>query len=158
MGTLIQSIFHTEAAELRMLGALGCDVTTLGNHEFDYRSEGLAGALRAAVESNDPVPSLVLANIDWEAMEAEGLTEDQKLLKEAFGAYGMSDYTVITKGDVKYAVFGIFGENSLEDAPTCVLKFKKPSCSFFRSSRSHISVIIRNRAPGNRITQIYRSG
>lgn len=127
MGTLIQSIFHTEAAELRMLGALGCDVTTLGNHEFDYRSEGLAGALRAAVESNDPIPSLVLANIDWETMEAEGLTEDQKLLKEAFDAYGMSDYTVITKGDIKYAVFGIFGENSLEDAPTCVLKFKKPS-------------------------------
>ena len=32
MGTLIQTVYDTEAAELRMLGYLGCDVTTLGNH------------------------------------------------------------------------------------------------------------------------------
>ena len=41
MGTLIQTVYTTEAAELRMLGYLGCDVTTFGNHEFDYRSGGL---------------------------------------------------------------------------------------------------------------------
>ena len=44
MGTLIQTVYTTEAAELRMLGYLGCDVTTFGNHEFDYRSGGLADA------------------------------------------------------------------------------------------------------------------
>ena len=49
MGTLVQTIFHTDAAELRMLGFLGCDVTTLGNHEFDYRSSGLAGACAFSV-------------------------------------------------------------------------------------------------------------
>ena len=38
MGTLIQTVYTTEATELRMLGYLGCDVTTFGNHEFDYRS------------------------------------------------------------------------------------------------------------------------
>ena len=42
MGTLIQTVYETEAAELRMLGYLGYDVTTLGNHEYDYRSKGLA--------------------------------------------------------------------------------------------------------------------
>ena len=108
MGTLIQTIFHTDAAELRMLGALECDVTTLGNHEFDYRSAGLAGALNAAVESGEPVPAMVLCNIDWEAMEAAGLTEDQQLLKNAFKSNGMEDYVVFTKGDVKIAVLGIF--------------------------------------------------
>ena len=40
MGTLIQTVYDTEAAELRMLGYLGYDVTTFGNHEFDYRSQG----------------------------------------------------------------------------------------------------------------------
>lgn len=124
MGTLVQTIFHTDAAELRMLGAMGCDVTTLGNHEFDYRSQGLAGALNAALESGEPVPALVLCNIDWEAMEAEGLTPDQQLLKDAFEAYGMQDYTVLTKGGVKIAVLGVFGEESLACAPTCVLKFR----------------------------------
>lgn len=39
MGTLIQTVYDTQAAELRMLGYLGYDVTTLGNHEFDYRSK-----------------------------------------------------------------------------------------------------------------------
>ena len=37
MGTLVQTIYESEAAELRMLGEIGCEVTTLGNHEFDYR-------------------------------------------------------------------------------------------------------------------------
>ena len=59
MGTLVQTIFHTDAPELRMLGALGCEVSTFGNHEFDYRSSGLAGALYAAIECGEPVPALV---------------------------------------------------------------------------------------------------
>ncbi len=124
MGTLVQTIFHTDAPELRMLGALECDATTLGNHEFDYRSSGLAGALNAARESGDPVPAMVLCNIDWEAMEAEGLTKDQQLLRDAFAAYGMQDYIILTKGDVRIAVLGVFGEDSLACAPTCVLKFQ----------------------------------
>ena len=124
MGTLVQTIFHTDAAELRMLGTLGCDVTTLGNHEFDYRSSGLAGALNAAAASGEPVPAMVLCNIDWETMEAEGFTPDQQLLKDAFDAYGMKDYVVLTKGDVKIAVLGVFGKDSLACAPTCVLKFR----------------------------------
>ncbi|HBA49064.1 MAG TPA: hydroxymyristoyl-ACP dehydratase [Lachnospiraceae bacterium] len=124
MGTLVQTIFHTDAAELRMLGFLGCDATTLGNHEFDYRSSGLAGALNAARESGEPVPAMVLCNIDWESMEAEGLTADQQLLKDAFEAYGMKDYVVLEKGDVKIAVLGVFGRDSLACAPTCVLKFR----------------------------------
>lgn len=127
MGTLVQTIFASESAELRMLGELGCEVTTLGNHEFDYRSQGLAGSLYAASESGDPIPAMVLCNIDWETMEAEGLTEEQQLLKDAFDAYGMTDYTMITKGDVKIAVLGVFGEDSLACAPTCVLKFKDAS-------------------------------
>lgn len=127
MGTLVQTIYDTEAAELRMLGALECEITTLGNHEFDYRSSGLAGTLHAAKASGEPVPAMVLCNIDWASMEAEGLTEDQQLLKNAFDDYGMTDYTVLTKGDVKIAVLGIFGEDSLACAPTCVLKFRDAS-------------------------------
>ncbi|MGN0401252.1 MAG: bifunctional metallophosphatase/5'-nucleotidase [Acetatifactor sp.] len=124
MGTLVQTIFHTEAAELRMLGALECEVTTLGNHEFDYRSSGLAGTLNAARKSGDPIPSLALCNIDWKSMEAKGLTPDQQLLKEAFDNYGMADYVILNKGDVKVAVLGVFGKDSLACAPTCVLEFR----------------------------------
>ena len=71
MGTLIQTVFETQAAELRMLGYLGCDVTTLGNHEFDYRSKGLANMLTSAQASGDAVPAMVVCNVDWDTMEAD---------------------------------------------------------------------------------------
>ena len=126
VGTLAQTIFSSEAAELRMLGDIGCDVSTLGNHEFDFRSAGLAKALDTAIESNDPIPSLVLCNVDWESMEAQGLTEEQKLLKDAFQRYGVKDYLVLEKGKFRIAVFGVFGKDSLACAPTCVLTFQDP--------------------------------
>ncbi len=40
MGTPFQTIFTTDASELRLMGRVGFDVTTFGNHEFDYRSKG----------------------------------------------------------------------------------------------------------------------
>lgn len=126
MGTLIQTVFETQAAELRMLGYLGCDVTTLGNHEFDYRSKGLANMLTNAQASGDAVPAMVVCNVDWDTMEAEGLTEGQQRLKDAFTAYGVSDYTVLEKGDVDIAVVGVFGKDALACAPTCELKFEDP--------------------------------
>lgn len=126
MGTLIQTVFETQAAELRMLGYLGCDVTTLGNHEFDYRSKGLANMLTSAQASGDAVPAMVVCNVDWDTMEAEGLTEGQQRLKDAFDAYGVSDYTVLEKGDVDIAVVGVFGKDALACAPTCELKFEDP--------------------------------
>lgn len=126
MGTLIQTVFETQAAELRMLGYLGCDVTTLGNHEFDYRSKGLANMLTSAQASGDAVPAMVVCNVDWDTMAAEGLTEGQQRLKDAFTAYGVSDYTVLEKGDVDIAVVGVFGKDALACAPTCELKFEDP--------------------------------
>lgn len=124
MGTLIQVVFEEEAAELRMLGELGFDATTLGNHEFDYRSSGLANMLDGALASGDPLPAMVVCNVDWEGMQAAGLTEDQQLLYDAFERFGVRDYIVTEKAGVKIAVTGVFGEDSLACAPTCVLEFK----------------------------------
>ena len=70
MGTLYQTIYETEAPELTMMGRLGYDAVTLGNHEIDYRSEGVANMLHSAVENASQkmklhLPALVSANIDW---------------------------------------------------------------------------------------------
>ena len=56
MGTLYQTVYETQAAELRMLGYLGTDVTTMGNHEFDYRTKGLTNMLQSAMDSGDTLP------------------------------------------------------------------------------------------------------
>ena len=126
MGTLIQTVYDTEAAELRMLGYLGYDVTTFGNHEFDYRSQGLANMLTAAANSGETVPEIVVCNVDWDAMEKDGLSDGQKQIREAFETYGVKDYAMVQKGDVKIAVVGVFGKDALECAPTCELSFKDP--------------------------------
>ena len=126
MGTLVQTVYDTEAAELRMLGYLGYDVTTLGNHEFDYRSKGLANMLKVAKSSGETLPEIVVCNVDWDAMEKDGLSDGQKQIREAFEAYGVKDYVMIQKGDVKIAVVGVFGKDALECAPTCELSFKDP--------------------------------
>ena len=126
MGTLVQTIFEQEAAELRMLGVIGTDVTTVGNHEFDYRSKGLANMLKSAAHSGDPLPEFVLCNVDWETMEKEGLTEGQQLIADGFAEYGVKDYVVLQKGKVRIAVIGVFGKDALDCAPTCELIFKEP--------------------------------
>ena len=126
MGTLVQTVYESQAAELRMLGEIGCEVTTLGNHEFDYRSEGLSNMLKTAAASGDTLPELVVCNVDWEAMENQGLNEGQQAIKDGFEAYGVKDYVMLQKGDVSVAVIGVFGNDSLACAPTCELLFRDP--------------------------------
>lgn len=126
MGTLVQVLFEEEASEIRMLGMLGMDATTLGNHEFDYKAEGLANMMNAAVASGDSLPAMVVCNVDWDSMEEEGLSEDQKLLKAAFDNYGVEEYIVVKKGDVDIAITGVFGEDCLDCVPNCPLEFDNP--------------------------------
>lgn len=126
MGTLVQTIFETDAAEIRMLGQLGFEVTTFGNHEFDYRSKGLANMLNSAAASGDFLPELVVCNVDWKSMEAAGLNDGQQQIREAFDNYGVQKYVVLEKGDVRVAVTGVFGIDALDCAPTCELIFTDP--------------------------------
>lgn len=126
MGTLVQVVYEEEASEIRMLGELGFEVTTLGNHEFDYKAEGLANMLNSAVSSGDNLPSLIVCNVDWDKMEETGLTEDQQLLSDAFENFGVRDYIVVEKNGVKIAITGVFGEDCLDCVPNCPLEFENP--------------------------------
>lgn len=127
MGTPYQAIFKKKASELRLMGAAGFDVTTLGNHEFDYRSKGLSEMLERAVSAGSKagLPQLVIANIDWESTLADpALQADGQRLQKALENYGAKNYTVVERGGAKIAVFGIFGKESASYAPesgTCFL-------------------------------------
>ena len=126
MGTLVQVVYEEEAAELRMLGELGMDATTLGNHEFDYRAEGLANMMNSAIASGDTLPAMLLCNMDWDAMRGKGLTEDQQLIWDAFEKYGVKDYMVVNKGGVDIAVIGVFGEDAADCVAQCPVVFEDP--------------------------------
>lgn len=129
MGTLVQAVYENEAAELRMLGVLGMDATTFGNHEFDYGADGMANMLQSAIASGDKLPYILLCNMDGDAMKAAGLTDDQQALLKAYEAYGVRDYVVVEKGNVKIAITGVMGKNSIDCIPNLPVVFKDPVAS-----------------------------
>lgn len=121
MGTLFQTIYETQAPELRLMGQMGVDATVLGNHEFDYRSEGLMQMLQTALNSGDTLPQLLLCNVDWSDCD-----EEQAKMKAVFDEYGIKDYCIVEKNGVRIALIGVFGIDALACAPTCTLKFEDP--------------------------------
>lgn len=120
MGTLFQTVTREEAPELRMMGRLGYDAATAGNHEFDYRGAGFAHMLRSAKQSGDPLPALLLANIDYSSGESAGE------VRAAMDAYGAKGYEIFEKNGVRIAVFGLFGKNADDYAPLSGLVFSDP--------------------------------
>lgn len=124
MGTLYQTIYETDAAELTMLGKIGVEATTFGNHEFDYRAEGLSNmfhsALRNAEEDAElTLPQFLTANIDWK----KNKSDDNKLIQTALEDYGSKEYTVIEHDGVQIGVFGVLGEDAAACAPESGLEF-----------------------------------
>ena len=128
MGSLFQTIYASDAPELRALGAMGYDVTTLGNHEFDYRQQGLAGMLRAAVDSGDPLPAIVQANYTTPKDPDSG-----RDVAQALADYPVTDYVVLeregwsgTAGDdtLRVAVFGVLGADADACAPMSGMEYE----------------------------------
>ncbi len=126
MGSLFQTAFAAEATELRLMGAMGYDVTTFGNHEFDYLPKGLASMLNVAKDSGDPLPAIVDANYLPPKEGEEGYTADSAMMHKALDNYGVEDYVLLERGGVYIAVFGIMGVDSDDCAPNSGMVFADP--------------------------------
>lgn len=114
MGSLFQTAYATSAIELRMMGAMGYDATTFGNHEYDYLQKGLISMLNTAANCGDKVPPIVEANYNPPAKNQENYNKD---MIKALDNYGVKDYIIIERGGVYFVLFGIFGVDSDECAP-----------------------------------------
>ena len=123
MGSLFQTAYPTSAIELRMMGAMGYDATTFGNHEYDYLQSGLKGMLKAAVASGDTLPAIVCANYLPPREGQEGYDAD---LWASYNDYGVKDYTILERGGVYYVLFGIFGYDADDCAPNSGMVFENP--------------------------------
>lgn len=119
MGSLFQTAYPTSAIELRMMGEMGYDATTLGNHEFDYLPEGFASMLNVA--SQYQTPAIVDANY-W-----PGSHEDAELVTEAMTNYGVKDYILLERGGIHYAIFGLVGYDSDACAPNSGMILEDPA-------------------------------
>ena len=112
MGTLFHSGFMSESWELRLMAAMGYDAVTLGNHEFDFKPEGLAKSLARAREILVSPPPIVASNVVFTADDP-----GDRSLKEEFRRYPVHDYLVIEKGGIRVGIFGILGKKAMVDAP-----------------------------------------
>ena len=126
MGSLFQTAYPTSAIELRMMGAMGYDVTTLGNHEFDYLPEGFASMLNVA--SQYDTPAIVDANY-WPPTQedSEGCEDASVAVWAAMDNYGVKDYILLERGGIHYAIFGLFGYDSHDCAPNSGMILENPA-------------------------------
>ncbi len=136
MGSLFQTAFATSALELRIMGEMGYDATTFGNHEYDYLQSGLKSMLNAATESGDPLPQLVCANY---LPPREGQDGYDAELWEAYNEYGVKEYIIIEREGVYFAIFGIFGEDADDCAPNSGMVFEDPIDAAKRTVEAAVS-------------------
>jgi 2',3'-cyclic-nucleotide 2'-phosphodiesterase (5'-nucleotidase family) len=165
MGTPFQTIFKSEASELRMMGQMRYDVVALGNHEFDYRPDGLTKMLNTAAsfkgigtesikvyQENSKyyswventyslMPQIVQSNIDWKATLADKtLAPAATKLKAAMDNYGVKDYVIVEKQGIKMAVFGLMGLEAISQAPEAGVLWK----DYIARAKEIVSEIKRN--------------
>lgn len=124
MGSLFQTAYASLALELRMMGAMGYDATTFGNHEYDYMQAGLIGMLNSAVASGDALPPIVCSNYMPPLEGQDGYNPE---MWEAMNNYGVKDYIILERGGVYYAIFGIMGYIADGYAPNSGMVFEEPA-------------------------------
>jgi len=111
MGSLFHMVSREEALELGLMKEMGIEVTTLGNHEFDLKPDGLARILESAVRKGK-MPKIVASNLVFSDAK-EGDDRLEKLFKQGL----IKPYRVMQKGGLKIGLFGLVGEDAASVAP-----------------------------------------
>lgn len=106
MGTPFAAASRELGGELQLMGRMGYDATTLGNHEFDLGAEGLGLAIAMAVRAG-PVPAVLASNSDFSGADAT-LASLQQLATQGT----IRRYTVIERGGLRFGLFGVLGKEA----------------------------------------------
>ncbi|MEE4237776.1 MAG: 5'-nucleotidase C-terminal domain-containing protein [Anderseniella sp.] len=106
MGTAFAAATRETGAELRLLSMIGCDATTLGNHDFTFGPAGAASAITTAVEAGQS-PVVLATNSDFSA-PAEALEGLQRLGSEGW----VRDYMVIERDGLRFGLIGVLGREA----------------------------------------------
>jgi len=107
MGTPFAAATRETGGELRLMGAMGYDATTFGNHEFDLGPDGLGKSISTAVRAGR-IPAIVAANTNFAGTDTT-LVDLQRLGKDGV----IRDYVVIERGGLRFGVFGVIGKEAI---------------------------------------------
>ncbi len=111
MGTIFHAGEQDNGFQIPLMKKMGYDVITLGNHEFDYGPEALAGIINSSIKTGK-IPEIVSSNFIF----SETSTDDDELEK-LFKKEVVKKYTIIEKNGLKIGIIGIMGEDADEVAP-----------------------------------------
>jgi len=111
MGSLFHMISREESLELRLMKKMGYDLTTLGNHEFDLKPEGLARIIES-VAAKGEMPQIVASNVIFNPTDKKD-DRLEKLFKQGV----VKPYVIIEKNGLKTGFFGLMGEDAASVAP-----------------------------------------
>ncbi len=107
MGSAFSAATRETGGELRLMGMMGYDATTFGNHEFDLGPGGLGSSIRAAVKVG-PIPSILSANTSFTGSDPS-LADLQALTRAGV----IRRYTVIERGGLRFGIFGVLGKEAM---------------------------------------------
>ena len=117
MGTLATVGFRTNAIDYGVMVSLGYDVTTLGNHEFDYGPEALAESLSAA-EQGGGVPAMVASNIHFSESDPGDDTLAAHFSEDPSDEKTLHRTRIVTTPEgVRVGFVGFVGVNASDVAP-----------------------------------------
>jgi len=115
-------VFLGGAAELQVMDAMGYDVVTLGNHEFDWTCDGTA-----AILSNIQTFSLGL-QVVASSLIFDPVDPGDDLLKGLYDLGVIQPYIIKSVGGRNVGFFGLMGDNAAAVAPLAhPLDFEVPA-------------------------------
>jgi len=127
VGSLYNLVLQDMSPDLTLMGDMGYDATTFGNHEFDYYPDGLARILKA---SKGRGPRILAANLVY------GNDPASRQLRQEMKDYGSTPTAIITRNGVKIGVFGVIGQRAVSFSAT----MDKTTCSdITKASRTAVA-------------------
>jgi 5'-nucleotidase/UDP-sugar diphosphatase len=106
MGTAFAAATREIGGELKLMGMMGYDATTFGNHEFDLGPDGLGRSISVASKAGR-IPAVVASNADFSKKDPT-LADLQRLAKAGI----IRRYTVIERGGIRFGIFGLLGKEA----------------------------------------------
>jgi 5'-nucleotidase/UDP-sugar diphosphatase len=106
MGTPFGAATREIGGELRLMGRMGYDATTFGNHEFDLGPDGLGKSIGVAAKAG-PIPTVISSNTSF-TIDDPTLADLKGLAKSGV----VRRHLVIDRGGIRFGLFGLLGKEA----------------------------------------------
>jgi 5'-nucleotidase / UDP-sugar diphosphatase len=111
MGTLFPCLEAETGFQLRLMRKMGYDAAALGNHEFDFGPEWLAGVISTSAAKGE-IPSLLSSNLEFDKKD-----HNDDSLEKLYEDHVIKRKLVIERGGLRIGLFSVLGKEASGFAP-----------------------------------------